>query len=85
MVLMTIKTAMHDTIAALTATVVALPVPAGAASWTPEQNVEFIVNCAPGCGPDRMACLMQRVFQMIRWIDPAITIQNKTGGVGAVA
>lgn len=62
-----------------------LPAHAGAASWKPEQAVEIIVNCAPGCGPDRMARLMQRMFQMNRTVEPPITIQNRTGGGGAVA
>lgn len=58
---------------------------ARAQTWRPEQPVEIIVNCAPGCGPDRMARLMQGVFQTHKLVDPAITIQNKTGGGGAVA
>jgi putative tricarboxylic transport membrane protein len=56
-----------------------------AQGWKPEQPVEIIVNCAPGCGPDRMARLMHRVFQMNKMVEPAITVQNKTGGGGAVA
>ena len=47
--------------------------------------MEIIVNCAPGCGPDRMARLMQRVFQVNKFVDPAVTVQNRTGGGGAVA
>lgn len=69
-----------------TATVAALALPLGAAAqaWKPDAPVELIVNCAPGCGPDRMARLMQNVFQHNRWLD-AVTVQNKTGGGGAVA
>ena len=58
---------------------------AGAQAWKPEQPVEIIVNCAPGCGPDRMARLMQGVFQSGKLVDPAISVMNKTGGGGAVA
>ena len=58
---------------------------AHAQTWKPDQAVEIIVNCAPGCGPDRMARLMHGVFQTHKFVEPAITVQNKTGGGGAVA
>ncbi|HTE16686.1 MAG TPA: tripartite tricarboxylate transporter substrate binding protein [Burkholderiales bacterium] len=56
-----------------------------AQTWKPDQAVEIIVNCAPGCGPDRMARLMHGVFQTHKFVEAAITVQNKTGGGGAVA
>jgi len=62
-----------------------LPGHADAQAWKPESPVEIIVNCAPGCGPDRMARLMQGVFQTHKLVDPAITVQNRTGGGGAIA
>ncbi len=62
-----------------------LPASALAQPWRPESPVEIIVNCAPGCGPDRMARLMQGVFQTHKLVDPSITVQNRTGGGGAVA
>jgi len=62
-----------------------VPLSAPAQDWKPVQPVEIIVGCAPGCGPDNMARLMQRVFQANRYLDQAITIQNKAGGLGAVA
>jgi len=58
---------------------------AQAQSWKPENTVEIIVNCAPGCGPDRMARLMQATFATHKLVDPALAVQNKTGGGGAVA
>ena len=61
------------------------PLSASAQGWKPEQPVEIIVGCAPGCGPDNMARMMQRVFQANRYLDQAITIQNKAGGGGTVA
>ena len=70
----------------LAASVVAVfPASAAAQAWKPEQPVEIIVNCAPGCGPDRMARLMHKVFQTNKFVDSAITVQNRTGGGGAVA
>lgn len=61
------------------------PLSAPAQGWKPERPVELIVGCAPGCGPDNMARLMQRVFQANRYFDPPMTIQNRAGGGGAVA
>ena len=62
-----------------------MAVQAQAQSWKPENPVEIIVNCAPGCGPDRMARLMQGAFATHKLVDPAISVQNRTGGGGAVA
>lgn len=59
--------------------------PAQAQSWKPENPIEIIVNCAPGCGPDRMSRLMQGAFATHKLVEPAISVQNKTGGGGAVA
>ena len=56
-----------------------------AQGWKPERPVELIVGCAPGCGPDNMARLMQRVFQTNRYFDPPLTVQNKVGGGGIIA
>ena len=63
----------------------ALPLAVRAQGWKPEQPVEIIVNCAPGCGPDRMARLMQAVFQTHKFVETAVSVQNRTGGGGAVA
>jgi putative tricarboxylic transport membrane protein len=58
----------------------AAPLAAPAQGWKPERPVELIVDCTPGCGPDSMVRLMQRVFQSNRYFDAPITIQNKSGG-----
>ena len=58
---------------------------ASAQGWKADQTVELIVTCSPGCGPDRMARLMQRTFQSRHLIDPSSVVQNKAGGGGAVA
>jgi tripartite-type tricarboxylate transporter receptor subunit TctC len=57
-----------------TALFVGAPMLAQAQGWKPERPVEFIVDCTPGCGPDSMVRLMQRVFQMNRYVDTPITI-----------
>ena len=56
-----------------------------AQGWKPERPVEIVIGCAPGCGPDNMARLMQRVFQANRYFDQPFTIQSKPGGGGVVA
>ena len=64
---------------------VCAPLAAIAQNWKPERPVELIVGCAPGCGPDNMARLMQRVFQANRYFDPPLLIQNKAGAAGMMA
>jgi putative tricarboxylic transport membrane protein len=56
-----------------------MPLPAPAQGWKPDRPVELVVDCTPGCGPDSMVRLMQRVFQTNRYFDAPITIQNKSG------
>jgi len=58
--------------------------PTAAQGWKPERPFEIVVGCAPGCGPDVVARMMQRVFQTQRYFEPPMTIQNKGGGMGAV-
>ena len=58
---------------------------AHAQNWKPDAPVEVIVICAPGCGPDKTARMMQRVFQQGRYVDAPLTVTNKPGGGGAVA
>jgi putative tricarboxylic transport membrane protein len=62
-----------------------LSLSASGQSWRPERPVEIILACAPGCGPDNMARMMQRIFQTNRYFDLPITVQNKPGGAGAIA
>ena len=57
----------------------------GVQGWKPERPVEIIIGCAPGCGPDNMARLMQRVFQTNRYFDAPFTVQNRPGGAGTMA
>jgi putative tricarboxylic transport membrane protein len=57
---------------------------ATAQGWKPDRPVELIVDCTPGCGPDSMVRLMQRVFQANRYVDAPISIQNKSGGANAI-
>ncbi len=53
-------------------------------AWSPERAVEISANCAPGCGPDRTARTLQRIWQENRFIEVPITVGNRVGGGGAV-
>src|SRR5262245_61865494 len=53
-------------------------------AWTPGRAVEISANCAPGCGPDRTARTLQRIWQENRFVDVAVTVGNRPGGGGAV-
>jgi putative tricarboxylic transport membrane protein len=55
--------------------------PSSAQVWKPERPVEIVVGCAPGCGPDNMARLMQRVLRQNCYFEFPVSIQNKANGV----
>lgn len=63
----------------------AAPQPTLAQTWKPDRAVEIVLSCAPGCGPDNMARAMQRMFQVHRYLDVPLTVQNRAGGNSAVA
>ena len=53
-------------------------------AWTPGKPVEISANCAPGCGPDRTARSLQRIWQENRFVEVPVTVGNRVGGGGAV-
>ena len=53
-------------------------------AWTPAKPVEISANCAPGCGPDRTARSLQRIWQENRFVEVPVTVGNRVGGGGAV-
>ncbi len=68
----------------VTALLACVPLTTPAQGFRPERPVEIVVGCAPGCGPDNMARLMQRVFQEKRYFEPPVTVQNRPGGGGTM-
>lgn len=66
-----------------------LTVVAAAASaqgaWKPDQALEIVVTCQPGCGPDVAARVIQRIWQDQALVDVPVNVLNKAGGGGAVA
>jgi putative tricarboxylic transport membrane protein len=55
------------------------------APWKPDQALEIVVTCKPGCGPDVAARVMQRIMQNQRLVEVPVNVINKAGGGGAVA
>jgi putative tricarboxylic transport membrane protein len=56
-----------------------------AQAWTPERPVELVLASGPGSGPDRMARLLQKIWQDTRTVAVPISVANRVGGGGAVA
>lgn len=54
-------------------------------AWAPERTAEIIVNTAAGSGPDRMARMLQKLWQEQRLVAVATTVSNRAGGGGAIA
>lgn len=57
---------------------------ATAQTWTPANAVEIGVNCAPGCGPDRSARTLQKIWQETKIVAAPVNVGNRTGGGGAL-
>jgi putative tricarboxylic transport membrane protein len=65
-------------------TVLGSPAILAQTNWTPARPVEISANCAPGCGPDRTARTLQRIWQESRFIEVPVTVGNRPGGGGAL-
>ena len=53
-------------------------------AWKPERAVEIVVVSAPGGTNDKIARLMQRIWQENKWIENVL-VANKVGGGGTIA
>lgn len=53
-------------------------------AWTPENNVEIIVGTGPGSSPDKVARLVQKIFQEQRSVSTPLTVVNKPGGNNSI-
>ena len=58
---------------------------AGSVSWKPDTNVEIVVGVSPGGSNDRVARMIQRIWQEKRMLDKAAIVVNKPGGGGTIA
>ena len=70
---------------ALVALMLAIPHPAIAQAWKPQQQVEIIVGSAAGSSPDTMARVIQRIWQEKKLVDVPATVMNRVGGGNTVA
>lgn len=53
-------------------------------AWKPDRNIEILVPSAAGGGFDRTGRTIQKVAQARKLIDVSMSINNKSGGGGAV-
>ena len=53
-------------------------------TWAPERNVEIVVGSTAGGSNDKIARVMQRIWQENRWLEN-VSIVNKVGGGGSLA
>ncbi len=67
------------------AVLLGLALPVTAQGWSPERNVEIVINTAPGSGQDATGRLIQRILQDRKLVKSSMTIVNKPGGGGAIA
>lgn len=75
---------MNEALIAGAAMLVAAVSPAAAQTWTPTNAVEIGVNCAPGCGPDRSARTLQKIWQDTKIVTAPVNVGNRPGGGGAL-
>lgn len=54
-------------------------------AWKPEKAVEIIAPSGPGGGTDKMARLIQKIWQDRQFLEVPITLVNKPGGGGSVS
>ena len=54
------------------------------AAWQPSQNVEISVTCKAGCGPDRIARMLQKIWKTNKIVDADVIVHNKAGGGGGI-
>jgi tripartite-type tricarboxylate transporter receptor subunit TctC len=73
----------HIALFAVTLAAGAFPGAAGAASWEPTKNVEFVVPAGTGGGADQMARLIQGVVAKNNLMKHSVVVVNRSGGAGA--
>lgn len=63
----------------------AAAMPATAADWKPQKDVEFVVGSSPGSGTDVTARMIQKIVHDGNMLPVPITVVNKAGGGSAIA
>lgn len=49
-------------------------------AWKPDGKVELIAACKTGCGPDRIARVLQKIWKKHKLVDAKVVVANKGGG-----
>ncbi|MEQ8193660.1 MAG: tripartite tricarboxylate transporter substrate-binding protein [Rhodospirillales bacterium] len=62
----------------------AFAVPAQAA-WKPGDKIEILTGCKTGCGPDRIARVLQKIWQKQGLVKSRVVVVNKAGGGNSIA
>jgi putative tricarboxylic transport membrane protein len=55
------------------------------AAWAPDGTVEIITGCKTGCGPDRIARLLQQIWKKYDLVKSKVVVVNKPGGGNSIA
>ena len=71
-------------IAVALGTTVGMNVSKADAAWKPTKKVEISVTCKPGCGPDRIARMIQKIWKTQGIVKQDVVVHNKSGGGGAI-
>lgn len=56
-----------------------------AAEWSPDKNIEIVINTAPGSGQDVTGRFIQKLLQDQKLVTAPVIVANKPGGGGAIA
>jgi putative tricarboxylic transport membrane protein len=54
------------------------------AAWKPSGKVELLTGCKTGCGPDRIARVLQKIWKKHKLVDAKVVVVNKAGGGNSI-
>ncbi|MEL0105723.1 MAG: tripartite tricarboxylate transporter substrate binding protein [Rhodospirillales bacterium] len=54
-------------------------------AWKPSGKVEILTGCKTGCGPDRIARILQKIWKKHKLVDAKVVVVNKAGGGNSIA
>ncbi len=54
------------------------------AAWKPSGKVEILTGCKAGCGPDRIARVLQKIWKKHKLVDANVVVVNKAGGGNSI-
>ena len=54
------------------------------AAWEPSGRVEILTGCKTGCGPDRIARMLQKIWRKHKLVKAKVVVVNKAGGDNSI-